>query len=57
MQKDALLEVQGDALRSVETALEESGASVSVLLQQVDAARAELDEERMHTEGKYRNWL
>jgi len=57
VQKDALLEVQGDALRSAETALEERGASVSAFLQQVDAARAELDEERRHTEGKYRNWL
>ena len=57
MQKDALLEVQGDALRSPETALEERGASMSVLLQEVDAARVELDEERRRTEGEYRNWL
>ena len=51
MQKDALLEAQGDALRSAETALEERGASVSAFLQQVDAARAELNE-RSRTEGK-----
>ena len=57
VQKDALLEVQGDALRRAETALEEKGASMSMLLQQVDAARAELDEERRRTEGEYRNWL
>ena len=44
VQKDALLEAHGDALRSVETALEERGSSVSVLLQQVDTVRAELDE-------------
>ena len=43
VQKDALLEAQGDALRSAETALEERGASVSAFLQQVDAAWAELD--------------
>ena len=57
VQKDALLEVQGDALRSAETALEERGASVSALLKEVDAARVELDEERRRTEGEYRNWL
>jgi len=57
VQKDALLEVQGDALRSLETALEERGASMSALLQEVDAARVELDEERRRTEGEYRNWL
>ena len=57
VQKDALLEAQGDALRSVETALEERGASVSAFLQQVKAARTELDEERRRTEDKYRNWL
>jgi hypothetical protein len=57
VQKDALLKAQGDALRSAETTLKERGASVSVLLQQVDVAWAELDEERRRTEGKHQNWL
>jgi len=45
VEKDALLEAQEDAL-------EERGASVSALLQEVDAAWAELDKERRRTEGK-----
>ena len=44
-EKDILLEVQGSAL-------EEMGASLSLLLQEVDVARAQLEEERRCTEGK-----
>ena len=36
VEKDTLLEPQKDALCSTETALEERGASVSVLLQQIE---------------------
>jgi len=45
--------VQGEAFRDAETALKERGASVSALLQQVDVARVQLEEEKGRTEGKY----
>ena len=51
-QKDALLEVQGEALHYAETALEERGAALLALQQQADVARAQLEKEKERTEGK-----
>jgi hypothetical protein len=50
LQKDVLLVAQGSAL-------EERGASMSSLLQQVDVARAELEQVRRRTEGKCLNFV
>ena len=53
MEKDVVLEKRKVAIRDTETALREREASLSVLQQQADAARALLEKEKERTEGKY----
>ena len=50
--KDVVLEAREVAVRDAETALKEREASLSVLQQQADAARALLEQEKERTEGK-----
>jgi len=52
VQKDVGLEAQGAALHNAETALKEKEASLSALLEQADAARAQLEVEKECIEGK-----
>ena len=53
MQKDIVLEAREVAVRDAKAALKEKEALLSVLQEQVDAARARLAKEQECTEGKY----
>ena len=53
VQKDIVLEAREVAVRDAEAALREKEASFFVLQEQADAARARLEKEQEHTEGKY----
>ena len=56
-EKDVVLEVREVAICNVETALKEREASLSVLKQQADAARAQLEEAQECIKGKYLRFL
>ena len=56
-EKDVVLEAWEVAIRNVETALKEREASLSVLKQQADAARAQLEEAQECIKGKYLRFL
>ena len=56
-EKDVVLEAQEVAIRNAENALKEREASLSVLKQRADAARAQLDEAQECIKGKYLEFL
>ena len=53
VQKDVILAAQEVAIRDIEAALKEKEASLFMLQEQADAARAHLEKEQERTEGKY----